>query len=476
MALPSTTVWEVRPTNGADTNGGGFVTGASGTDYSQQNSPHVVFDGVTIAGHTAGVTATVIITGYTVAATDVGNIVQITGGTGFTTGFYQIQSVNTGANTWTLDRNATSGAATGMTGNMGGALKTIGQVITILSTTNQNAIDQTVYVKAEAVISTAAEFNIGGITNNATFVGYTSTRTDNGQVTIKANASTVTNNALIRLDGIRIYNFAVDGNYSGSNRCSCIGFSVVGSGSLLVNCLAKNMTEQGFTFSNGNNTSINCVATNAGGGGNPAYTFSSNNGQNYFVNCIAYACPAIGFSGSGGVLTGCIAGNNTGTGQHGFLMGGADGPMLVDRCLAYGNGGDGFHISSPGEIVGQITNCISYGNGAFGINAGAALPSPGLYYLNYNAYGGNTSGNLNNVTAGANDVSLSADPTTAGASNNFALNSAAGGGAAVKGAGFPGVLQAGGTGHIDIGPLQSAAIGTTVVVTQQITRIYQEGG
>lgn len=34
MALSSATVFEVR-TTGADTNGGGFVAGAAGTDYSQ---------------------------------------------------------------------------------------------------------------------------------------------------------------------------------------------------------------------------------------------------------------------------------------------------------------------------------------------------------------------------------------------------------------------------------------------------------
>jgi hypothetical protein len=38
MALASTTVWEVRTTGNA-LNGGGYVTGASGTDYSQQDSP-----------------------------------------------------------------------------------------------------------------------------------------------------------------------------------------------------------------------------------------------------------------------------------------------------------------------------------------------------------------------------------------------------------------------------------------------------
>ena len=37
MALSANSVFEVR-TAGNDTNGGGFVTGAAGTDYSQQDA------------------------------------------------------------------------------------------------------------------------------------------------------------------------------------------------------------------------------------------------------------------------------------------------------------------------------------------------------------------------------------------------------------------------------------------------------
>src|SRR5258708_8614207 len=112
MALTASAVWEVR-TTGDDTQGGHFDSSVTspGTDYSQQASAQVVFDGVTIAATTAGVTATIVITGYTVATGDVGNGLNITGGVNFTTGRYTITAVNTGTGTWTLDRNATSGAA-----------------------------------------------------------------------------------------------------------------------------------------------------------------------------------------------------------------------------------------------------------------------------------------------------------------------------------------------------------------------------
>ena len=49
MALSASTVWEVR-TAGSDTNGGGFVTGAAGTDLSQQNSANATNQGTTTIG------------------------------------------------------------------------------------------------------------------------------------------------------------------------------------------------------------------------------------------------------------------------------------------------------------------------------------------------------------------------------------------------------------------------------------------
>ena len=57
MALSANTVLEVR-NGGSDTNGGGFVTGAAGTDWSQQDAAqYSVTDGVT-AGTTTITSAT----------------------------------------------------------------------------------------------------------------------------------------------------------------------------------------------------------------------------------------------------------------------------------------------------------------------------------------------------------------------------------------------------------------------------------
>lgn len=454
-ALPASNVWEIRPTNGSDSNGGCFDPSVTspGTDYTKQNSVEYSFTDLVITSTTTIVSSA----SHNFASADVGNCIHISAGSGFTTGWYSIRSV--ASNNATLDRSAGTASSTGGTWLEGGALQSFGQVITILSTSNENAANQTVYVKAESIIATGAQIDVA-TSNASTFIGYTSTRGDNGQVTVKLNTLSPTGGDIFLLNsggGNRVSNFIANGNYSGSSRAAASGFHVNGSNNFLVNVLVENVSESGITFSNGDNTCFECVVTNSGSGGNPAIVFSSNNGPNYCIFCVAYANQGTGFEGFGGVLSYCVSANNTGGTSDGFQIGGSDGPMLVDHATSYGNGHDGFNIT-PNSNIGQITNSIAYGNAAYGINAASAPPT-GLYYLNFNAYGGNGTANLNNVSAGANDVTLSADPTVAGASNNFALST--GGIAALGGLGFPGVLAAGGTGYSDIGALQHQASGGT---------------
>ncbi|MEK6860373.1 MAG: hypothetical protein AABY07_00240, partial [Nanoarchaeota archaeon] len=112
MALNDAICWEVR-TTGDDANSGGFKTGASGTDRSQQDAAHVTFNGTTVTATTTGISSTMTLAGYTVISGDVGNIIQISGGTNFTSGFYEITSVDTGFNNWTVDRNCSTGVGSG---------------------------------------------------------------------------------------------------------------------------------------------------------------------------------------------------------------------------------------------------------------------------------------------------------------------------------------------------------------------------
>ena len=104
-------------------------------------------------------------------------------------------------------------------------------------------------------------------------------------------------------------------------------------------------------------------------------------------------------------------------------------------------GGDGISTygSASGEdLTGIIMNNLICYNGAFGMDAPAGSSDVSGWLVDYNALFTNTSGNYNgDWSAGTNDVTVTADPFTNRASDDYTLNSTAGGGAAVKQAAFP---------------------------------------
>jgi hypothetical protein len=117
-AIDATTVWEVR-VDGAQTNGGGYANLDPGTsvDYSQQAAAQLARTNLASDGAGTGISSAT--GGFTAAM--VGNVMYITGGDGFTTGWYQITAY-TDANNITIDRTA-GASKTGGTGNVGGAFK-----------------------------------------------------------------------------------------------------------------------------------------------------------------------------------------------------------------------------------------------------------------------------------------------------------------------------------------------------------------
>lgn len=466
MAISGNAVWEVRPTNGVDTNSGGFVTGASGTDYSQQAAAQYALTGLTTAA------ANAIILSASAAADMVGNIIRITGGTNFTAGLYQITAVSVGVSI-TVDRNVTTAAGAAGTANIGGAVQTIGQMSTILATSNQNAPGMIVWVKAEATITTGAQisFNPGGGTgaNPYQLNGYTTTRGDNGQVTIQATAGSGFGMLSLSPSGaLFVRNFIFDGN----SRTGITGIFINNAFSELENCKAMNCTTSGFSFVSNDNKAFRCQATaNAIG-----FTCDFGNGANIFIECVAYANTGPGFSAAVGLFLRCISANNTGGSSDGFgsALSSNSRYCILINCLAYANGRDGFRFNSSITCTTIVQNCISYGNSGKDFQCVTNLPHVGSLTADYNAYVTST-----NWTAGAHDVTLSGDPTTAGGSNNFALNNTAGAGAACRAAGFPGVLTIGGTGYQDIGALQHQDAGgstTTYVINRNVTRLIVDEG
>src|SRR5690348_5802381 len=101
MPMAATIVFEVR-TGGSDLNGGGFNSAAAGTDRSQQTAPQVTIDNAAITCTTPAANSNTLTftAGYVPSAADVGNIVQIAGGTNINAGFYEITAQS--STTWTL--------------------------------------------------------------------------------------------------------------------------------------------------------------------------------------------------------------------------------------------------------------------------------------------------------------------------------------------------------------------------------------
>lgn len=451
MALPTTTVWEVRPTAGADTNGGGFVPGSAGTDWTQQNAAEYALTNGVTQGTTVILTAS--------AATDmVGNIAYVAGGTGsVTAAWYQITAATAGVSI-TVDRSTGLTSGTGVTINIGGALATVSQAYTSSSLSN------TIWVKASGNYTVTASLTL--TTTNPTplsIIGYTTTRGDGGKFTW----TTSTNSTfLVEIGAGNPCNFIFQNilfTNTASTRASCFDGGLSGQG-LRIRCI--NCTFSGFT-----------AAMTAGyaGGVNFNIAFVS------FEFCEIKDCTVHGIICSGGMsFFACFIHDNTGDGIHianvvGSGIDEALNSIHIERCVFYNAGANAINVDDAFGVINNpltllisnsalinstdngillnstsglyievfLVNSIIDSNGAYGLNnAGNSLS-----FRSYNnAYGSgataNASGDVNGTgfVKDAGSITLTADPFTSRSTGNFTLNSTAGGGAACTGAGYPTTL------------------------------------
>ncbi len=461
MALPATSVWEVRPTNGSNTNGGGFDSAGTGTDFSIQNAKNTVGNNISTTDAVANGTTTITSATGSFTSAITGNIVFFSGGSGSITAQWR-RATFVSSTSITIDASIAS--STGMTMNIGGALATIVQA-------NTNSVQgNATWVKAEAtiLITSKITINFTGATTNQwpSITGYTTTRGDNGKVTIKANSNFGDRMIDLSSSGCAFCNFILDANSNSSTR----GILVLSNGCHVHNVSVKNCVGISIELQQNDTMASYCDVTASTLTGNPQIIAGTNGGRpTTLLFCTATGGTSTGIGcGPSAQLIGCISGNNTGASSDGFFITLNQGCNVFLGNTAYVNGRDGVRITSGGYEGLFGVNNLSYGNAGFQFNyTNGALP-PFMQFLDRSAYGGGGSGNLNNITAGPNDVTLSGDPTTAGASNNFALNNTSGAGAACRAAGFPGVLAVGGTGYRDIGALQhqDSPSTTTLVVTR----------
>lgn len=427
MALASALVVEVN-SGGSDSNGGGFVTGSSGTDWSQQTSVKYALTSVTTSA------ANAILLNSSASADMVGNLAQITSGTNFLTGFYQILSVSAGVSI-TLDRTCTSAAGSGGVVNIGGALATpgkacsmtlvAGNIIFIKNTGTNYSITSA----STNVSNGCMAINIAGV--NAMYIqGYLTNRVlgnSDSPPSIQLNVASATlfsggTNAFIQ-------NLVFDGNSQTSSRLTTLS-------AYFIRCLIENFN----TNNGGSAIFIYCLAT-----GNSAniFTFGS-------IYCEATGNTATPFNvtQNGGFTQDCLAYNNTGGTTDGFNLSGI--PVRAINCTSYGNGREGFFAAA--SVSTLLMNCYAEANADFGIR----LSGNGQTLINCCAFG-NTAGDYSTsgVFSEVGRISVTSSALSNPGSGDFSLNNTSGAGALLRAGGFPSNFPAGTThNYPDVGSVQ----------------------
>lgn len=419
MALSATVEWDVR-TSGDDSNGGGFNSGASGTDYSQQDSAQVSFSDLVIDG-ADNTKLTSALNPFTSA--HVGNVLNVTGGTGFTTGRYQVVSVV--AAVATMDRAVGTVGSTGGAGKLGGALATIG------AAAGPAVSGNVLHVKAGTyTFSATVTFSVGVVTLR----GYQTTHSDGGTKPLVTTATNSTD--LFHVTGGGGYAWLYVENLSLSNTASTRAVGLAASGNyaafLILDCVFD-----GFSY-----------AVNANGAIANSVGFAAINSE--FKNC---ATAAVALNIPSALFHGCYFHDCT---QDGIEGNASNTCVAVSACI-FANIGKYAVWQTSGEISAfgcSFYNCgLTYSGHPFPaltVNAGAKtyLVVNSIFFGGAKAYldtGTSRAIGRNNAVDAAgmgadvyhslSDKTLTSDPFSNPASGDFSLNNTAGGGALCAAAG-----------------------------------------
>lgn len=414
-------------------------TQAPGVDYSQQTGAQVTFNGSTITATTAGAAAVITITGYTPnPATDVGNTLNISGGTLFLTGIYQIIAATT--TTWTLDRNCTSGIGAAMVGKMGGAFATIGQFGAVAVSGSK------CFVKSDVSISCSNSANISGgkislSLPNLLIIGWSTNRSiwnlDSSRPTLKAGAGSMTiMNLTGNNQGQMPRNLILDGN----SQSSVIGLTLGSDCSLATHIKATGMST-GFQISGASVAAPRAIACQADSCTTDGFIFLTGDfgGSVFGCSCTAVPNGANGFNlpGKGHYAENCIAVAAAASTGVGFVITAA----TADRCVAYGFSGIsaiGFSLKGDGaQYAPQLSNGVAY-NCKTNFSYATNLTPLGLL-LNCAGGAAGSGGQFVGFQAEqiVNFQTLTGDPFTNAAGGDFSTNNTAGAGALLRALGFP---------------------------------------
>lgn len=450
--VAATGVWEVRCATGSDNNGGGFdpSVASPGTDFSQQAAAQIAYTDLVIGATTTHLTS--VANPFT--SVHVGNFIQITGGTNFTKNIYEVLSVSAGVAV--MSTSVGTAAATGGTGNLGGALATLKPVLTrAINSIGQGNNGNTIYMTGTQTVTSEMD------NYDLTFfslIGYGTTRGDNGQATITASTNI---NLMVQSNAGQDWQFfnirmTCTVGATASNSLIYDGGNAFTSG-YFENCF---FSGQWALYCNGTAnqlTYVNCEITGCNGTTGGISTFAINVS---YIGC--YIHDNTGGTGvtSRGTNTGnasgrvvfidCVLANNTGNGFKSTFPSKekvSEGCTVIFwNCAIVNNTSDGINIVPSGTNYAPLLglfNTIIYLNGGYGVNVEAgAYTGNNLATLfgKNNAYFSNTSGARNNFPTLSGDIVLTGDPFTNKSAGDYSLNNTAGAGAACKAAGWQNVL------------------------------------
>lgn len=467
MALPAGLIWEVRST-GSDSNGGAFLSGGLGTDYSQQASAEATYTDLVIGNPT---TTQLSSSARPFVAADKDNVLNVTGGVGFTTGRYRVSSVSGGVAT--MDRSVGVAGSTAGAGRLGGCLAGLQQALTSMVASN------TIYVRhgSLTVGNPGLTGAVGGtLALPSRIIGYQSTRADGLQATITAASGTPT----ILLALSNAYWFVRNLNLDCATLVAT-GLRMSGSGSHTENCTFRRWTQMGFNAT-ASAYVRNCWATAGSGGTGTAVGTragfclnGSGTPNTIFSNCATTSSTSNGFASANNAMTliNCVAWDmqlDSGAGGHGVQISGAN-EVEAHNCTFALLQGSGVYADTANALQSShIENCIFATIDRYGIeNLGTAYSETLAYPLRLtnNAYYSCSLGQRTGVPTGTNEVSLTADPFTDTALGDLDLNITTGGGASCRSAGWPSAfiglpLVAG---AMDIGALQATVASNDVTVS-----------
>lgn len=448
MAMLAATVWEIR-TAGNDLNGGGFLTGAAGVDFSQQDAKNTVGNNISTTDVVTNGTTTITSATASFTADMVGNVIYLQGGTGAVVASrYRVVTFTNGT-TVVLDRSTGLTAGTGVTMNIGGALASIG--IAFSSTATIPVAGNKFYIKAGTYSVTTATQNVSaGVVNTGLGVyikGYQTTREDMGTPPLIQATGGINTFNMFNLSSAAqpmIKNVSVDCAGGALTRAFAVGGS---SAAIVWRCRAANCTNNGFQSNSIGSQIVLCSAT--GCSTNPAFNCTN------MYGCVAFSNTISGFLSNTGtrcVWVRCISYANSGAASDGFESAGNQGSFF--NCVAFNNGRSGFRLTS-GQVF--LQNCIAQGHAA-GFGFTHVSNEQGLVLQSCAGFD-NASGNVSLGTGSFNQnndfVTGTGSFFTNAAAGDFSLNNTAGAGAAARAVGQPGVFPEGlTTGFLDIGAAQ----------------------